>query len=276
MESDSLNGTGKEIQTGGLPMKIETRYLSGRQADTKTTLFGRTMELPVCFYREQEEYCGKGDVQEDKEAEKEKRTTSLTEDIEIIPPYEDVKKIEAVLEKTAEHHALAAGIALDMLFDEKGNYQKDRTGMMGPKTVDDLKYLQKCADKLAIPFLVKGVLSQRDAYQCLKAGVSGIILSRPAWLQEKSITPLEVLPEILKVTAGEMKVLVELEDMGNAFAALVLGADAVCRSPFPEENRQETLLSMQNKLRCLMSVAGCSDLSVRDSTVIWKNQKEDR
>ena len=258
-------------------MKIETRYLSGRQADTKATLFGRKMELPVCFYREQEDHCGRENAQEDRETEKEKWTASLAEDIVLIPPYEDREKIEAALKKAAEDNALAAGIALDMLFDEKGNYQRDRKGMMGPKTADDLKYLQSCAEKPGIPFLVKGVLSKRDAYQCLKAGVSGIILSRPAWLKEKSITPLEALPEILKVTAGEMTVLMELEDadMKNAFAALALGADGVCRSLFPEENRQETLIFMQNELRCLMSAAGCSDLSCMDSTVIWKGQKED-
>ena len=33
---------------GEIPMKIETRYISGRQADTKTVLFGKAMELPVC------------------------------------------------------------------------------------------------------------------------------------------------------------------------------------------------------------------------------------
>ena len=56
-------------------MKIETRYISGRQADTKTVLFGKTMELPVCLYGE--------------------------EGIVIIPPYEDRKKIETELEKAA-------------------------------------------------------------------------------------------------------------------------------------------------------------------------------
>ena len=54
-------------------MKIETRYISGRQADTKTVLFGKAMELPVCFYGE--------------------------EGIVIIPPYEDRKKIETELER---------------------------------------------------------------------------------------------------------------------------------------------------------------------------------
>ena len=38
---------------GEIPMKIETRYISGRQADTKTVLFGKAMELPVCFYGEE-------------------------------------------------------------------------------------------------------------------------------------------------------------------------------------------------------------------------------
>lgn len=250
-ESDSLKGTGKEIQTGGLPMKIETRYLSGGQADTKTTLFGRNMELPVCFYTD--------------------------EGIVVIPPYEDVEKIEAALEKAAKAHALAAGIALDMLFDEKGKYLEIPGGMTGPKTMEDLQDLQSFAKKAGIPLLVKGILSQRDAYQCLKAGVSGIILSRPVWLKEKSISPIEALPEILKVTAGEIPVLVELEnaDMADTFTAMALGADAVCRKLLQGEEREEILCSMQDELRCLMSAAGCRDLSHMDSTVIWKNLKED-
>ena len=136
------------VQMGEIPMKIETRYISGRQADTKTVLFGKAMELPVCFYGE--------------------------EGIAIIPPYEDRKKIETELEKAAAGNALAAGIALDMMFNEKGNYLKTTGGMAGPKTAEDLQYLQSFAGQVGIPFLVKGVLSQRDAYQCLKAGVSGI------------------------------------------------------------------------------------------------------
>lgn len=231
-------------------MKIETRYLSGRQADTKTILFGRTMEMPVGFYGE--------------------------EGIVIIPPYDDRAKIETALKKAAEDHALAAGIALDMMFNEKGTYLETTGGMMGSKTMEDLQYFQNFAAKSGIPFLVKGVLSQRDAYQCLKAGVSGIILSRPVWLKEKSISPMEVLPEILKVTAGEIPVLVELDqaDMTDIFTAIALGADAVCRKQLQGENREETLRSMQDELRCLMSVAGCRDLSHMDSTVIWKSQKE--
>ena len=197
-------------------MKIETRYISGRQADTKTVLFGKAMELPVCFYGE--------------------------EGIAIIPPYEDRKKIETELEKAAAAgNALAAGIALDMMFDEKGSYLKTTGGMAGPKTAEDLQYLQSFARQVGIPFLVKGVLSQRDAYQCLKAGVSGIILSRPVWLKKKSISPMEVLPEILKVTAGEIPVLVEMDhaDMTDTFTAIVLGADAVCRKLLQGEDRKE-------------------------------------
>ena len=55
---------------------------------------------------------------------------------------------------------------------------------------------------------------------------------------------MEVLPEILKVTAGEIPVLVEMDhaDMMDVFTAIALGADAVC-----------------------------SDLSHMDSTVIWKS-----
>lgn len=232
-------------------MKIETRYISGRQADTKTVLFGKAMELPVCFYGE--------------------------EGIAIIPPYEDRKKIETELEKAAAGNALAAGIALDMMFDEKGSYLKTTGGMAGSKTAEDLQYLQGFARQVGIPFLVKGVLSQRDAYQCLKAGVSGIILSRPVWLKKKSISPMEVLPEILKVTAGEIPVLVEMDhaDMTDTFTAIALGADAVCRKLLQGEDRKEVLHSMQDELRCLMSVAGCSDLSHMDSTVIWKRQKEE-
>ena len=78
--------------------------------------------------------------------------------------------------------------------------------------------------------------------------MSGIILSRPVWLKKKSISPMEVLPEILKVTAGEIPVLVEMDhaDMTDVFTAIALGTDAVC-----------------------------SDLSHMDSTVIWKRQKEE-
>ena len=84
---------------------------------------------------------------------------------------------------------------------------------------------------------------------------------------------MEVLPEILKVTAGEIPVLVEMDhaDMMDVFTVIALGADAVCRKLLQGEDRKEIVHSMQYELRCLMSVAGCSDLSHMDSTVIWKS-----
>lgn len=115
-----------ESSEGGIPMKIETRYISGRQADTKTVLFGKAMELPVCFYGE--------------------------EGIVIIPPYEDRKKIETELEKAAAGNALAAGIALDMMFNEKGSYLKTTGGMAGPKTAEDCSTCKALPDRWEFPF----------------------------------------------------------------------------------------------------------------------------
>ena len=79
------------------------------------------------------------------------------------------------------------------------------------------------------------------------------------------------------MTAGEIPVLVEMDhaDMMDVFTAIALGADAVCRKLFQGEDRKEIVHSMQDELCCLMSVAGCSDLSHMDSTVIWKRQKEE-
>ena len=95
--------------------------------------------------------------------------------------------------------------------------------------------------------------------------------------EEKEYFAHGSVPEILKVTAGEIPVLVEMDhaDMTDTFTAIALGADAVCRKLLQGEDRKEVLHSMQDELRCLMSVAGCSDLSHMDNTIIWKRQKEE-
>jgi len=94
-------------------------------------------------------------------------------------------------------------------------------------TLEDIKWLRANWDG---NILIKGIQCVEDALMVKEAGVDGIVISTHGGRQmDKSIVPLEILPEVRKAVGKDMTILLDGGVMAGTdiLAAIGLGADAV-------------------------------------------------
>ena len=106
-------------------------------------------------------------------------------------------------------------------------------GGFGTKTVDQIKALRAYTEK---PFLLKGIMTAKNARQAVSAGADGIIVSNHGGrVLPYSASTAEVLPEIVDAVGGQTKIIVDggIRSGADILKALAMGADGVliCR-PF--------------------------------------------
>lgn len=210
---------------------------------------------------------------EDKELEEITATGAAT--IKIIKPHADNKEVFRKIEHAKKAGCFAVGMDIDHAFNGNGGYDNVLGLPMKPKTTEELAdFVQAAGDT---PFIVKGVLSTKDAEKCLKAGCKGIQLSHHHGIINYAVPPLMMLPEILQVTRGEIPVFIDcgIESGMDVYKCLALGATAVSVGrhlmPFLKEGADKTsdrIKEMTGELAATMARSGIRDLKSFDPTVI--------
>ena len=273
---------------------LEMRHIDSEKPDTSFSLFGETFATPImtAALSHLNGVCEAGAVQMAQgakmagavnwtgmgdEKELEEITATGAKTIKIIKPYEDNGMILDRIAHARECGVLAVGMDVDHAFDRSGEYDVVMGWRMRPKTADEIRSFVEAA---GIPFIVKGILSVKDAYKCLMAGVSGIVVSHHHGIMDYALPPLKILPHIVKAVGGKIPVFVDCGILGgtDAFKALALGADGVCAGrtlmePLRTEGGNgvaKALLGMNDELRGVMARTGCRDLSHMDSAVVWQ------
>ena len=273
---------------------VEMRHLDGALPETGLELFGEQFNTPVmtAALSHLGNVCENGMVQmaegarlagavswagmgDEKELEDITATGART--IKIIKPYVDNDYILQRIAHAEKCGVMAVGMDIDHAFSGKGKYDVVLGMEMRPKSLEEMKEFVK-ATKL--PFVVKGVLSVKDAEKCLEAGVKGIVVSHHHGIIDYAVPPLMILPEIVRVVQKQIPVFVDcgIESGSDVFKALALGADAVCvgralMGPLQvngAEGVQEKIASLTEELAGIMARTGASDLSQIDPSVIWK------
>ena len=198
--------------------------------------------------------------------------------VRIIKPYEDRDKMLDQMEFAERSGALAVGIDIDHIFG-MGQYDVVMGERMAPQTKEDLKAYVKAT---GLPFVVKGVLSVRDAVKCAEAGAKGIVVSHHHGRMPYAVPPLMVLPEIAEALQGSgVKIIVDcsIDTGADAYKALALGADAVSvgRAILPSLQEKGTagaeqyIKEMNDELSMMMSFTGFSNLKELDASALWIN-----
>ncbi len=131
-----------------------------------------------------------------------------------------------------------------------------------------------------LPFIIKGVLSVRDAVKCLEIGAKGIVVSNHGGRLNGTLPPLAVLPGIVKVIDGQIPVFVDCGICSgmDAYKALALGATAVSVGghliPYIKKGGGEgvasRILEMTEELRGVMAYTGVRTLKEFDASVIHR------
>ena len=274
---------------------LESRYIDSDLPSTKLELYGRSFDTPVMtaalshlgntaengmvIYAQAAakanavHWVGMG---EDKELEDITATGAAT--IKIIKPHADNKEVFRKIEHAKKAGCFAVGMDIDHTFNGSGGYDNVLGLPMKPKTTEELRDFVDAAE---IPFIVKGVLSTKDAEKCLKAGCKGIQLSHHHGIMSYAVPPLMMLPEILQVTRGEIPVFIDcgIESGMDVYKCLALGATAVSVGrhlmPLLKEGADKTagrIKEMTGELAATMARTGVKDLKSFDPTVIHQRR----
>lgn len=270
---------------------LETRYIDSDLPSTKMELWGEQFETPImtAALSHLHDICedamaefGRGakmagavhfmGMGEDDELEGILATGAKT--IKIIKPHENNEVVFHKIHHAVKNGAFAVGMDIDHSYGQRGTYDVVCGLPMKPKSLEEMKEFVKAEN---VPFVVKGVLSTKDAEKCVEAGVKGILVSHHHGIMPYSVPPLMVLPEIVKAVDGQMKIFVDcgIESGMDVFKALALGADAVCVGRDlmgPLKNKGEGVLERINQLNgelaTIMARTGARTLKEIDPSVL--------
>jgi 4-hydroxymandelate oxidase len=211
------------------------------------------------------------------EAELEAITATGAKTIKIIKPHADNNIIFRKIEHAEKCGVLAVGMDIDHAFNSKGQYDNVLGHPMTSKTFDEIKAF---INATKLPFIIKGVLSEQDAYKCLEAGAKGVVISHHHGILHYAVPPLMILPKIAKAIGKSMAIFVDcgVSSGIDVFKALALGATAVSvgralMEPLREEGANgvyEKIKGMTEELSGAMARTCSSDTMHIDPSVIWK------
>ena len=272
---------------------VEMRHIDGVLPSTKLELYGQTFDTPIMMaalshldnVRENGmvemakgaheanavNWAGMGD-----EAELEAITATGAPTIKIIKPYADNDYILQRIQHAEECGVMALGMDLDHSFDSNGNYDVVLGDEMRPKSQAELK---EFINATKLPFIIKGVLSEQDAYKALEVGAKGIVVSHHHGIMNYAVPPLFILPKIAKVINGQIPIFVDcgVTTGMDVFKALALGADAVSAGrvimePLKKDGAEgvkNQIIKMTEELAGVMARTCSKNLANIDPSVIW-------
>ena len=274
---------------------IEPRYIDSDLPSTKFELYGKTFDTPIMtaalshlgntaengmvIYAQAAakanavHWVGMG---EDKELEDICATGAAT--IKIIKPHADNKEVFRKIEHAKKAGCFAVGMDIDHAFNGSGGYDNVLGLPMKAKSTEELADFVKAAE---LPFIVKGVLSTKDAEKCLKAGCKGIQLSHHHGIMSYAVPPLMMLKEILEVVRGEIPVFIDcgIESGMDVYKCLALGARAVSVGRQIKKKKKkgpdataDRIKEMTGELAATMARTGVKDLNSFDASVIHQRK----
>ena len=271
---------------------VETRYIDSELPSTKMTLFGEEFDTPVMTAALSHLHnpadgmaiYGKGAALSNavhwvgmgSDEELEGIVATGAKSIKIIKPHADNAEVFRKIEHAVSIGCFAVGMDTDHAFNANGGYD-DVFGLpMKPKSTSELAEFVAAAK---IPFIVKGVLSPRDAEKCIEAGCAGLVVSHHHGMVQYSVPPLMVLPDIISAVGDAIPVFVDCGIVSgmDAYKCLALGAKAVSvgRHLMPllkdgPEAVAQRIQEMNAELAGIMARTGVKSLDDMDPTVIHR------
>lgn len=152
------------------------------------------------------------------------------------------------------------------------------TSSPGAPAPMDWAFIDAARKGLAVPVLVKGVMTIADAREAVKRDVGGIIVSNGSQTTAGAVSPIDVLPRIVDAVAGKMPVLVDggFRRGADILKALALGAKAVLvarpvmwgLAAYGADGVQSVVELLQTDLARMMAGCGKPSLRAIDRTVV--------
>ena len=197
--------------------------------------------------------------------------------VAIVKPMKDKAKVLETFRWAERAGCVALGMDVDAMFYEKAFDEDEGPLYLGPQTIEDLKGYRSA---VSVPFIVKGVLSVRDAEIATKdIGADSLVVSNHGGeVIDYTVPVLDALPRIRKSVGKGVPLFVDggMRRGSDAFKALALGADGVCFAnllvlAFAAHGRKgvaEMLRVLYQELRRIMSYTGCKTVVDIDESVV--------
>lgn len=293
MEGDRWTYSDQTMRDYFDSLYLKMRHIDGRKPDTGIVMYGAAFKTPIMAAALSDSACTDAALRADLtegaamaetaswigigETETPEKAADGAKCVKLIKPYADNKLIFDRIEAAEKCGALAVGIEIDSVFNGRGECSSVRGYELAPKSVEEIR---EFASASKVPFLVKGVLSEGDAYKSVNAGAKGIVVSQPRNAADYAVPPLMILPEIVKAVGKEIPIFLEggIFSGLDVFKALAFGASAVLADftilpPSDEEGAAgiaETITMLNNELKSAMARTGCYDIAHMDASVIVK------
>ena len=223
---------------------IETRLLDPIEADTNVTLFGTKMKTPAfCSALSKPPYMSDPDMIEAVRGVGKAGSVMMlgiggsellqsaidtgTPIVKMVKPYRDTNLIYQKVQDAQARGCVAVGIDVDHFH---GGYRDGRsrlTDTFAPKRTEEIS---QAISLTKLPFILKGILSTRDALRAEEIGASAIIVSNHGWGSfDFGVPSIMKLPEIAAAVGDKLIVLVDsgFRTGNDVFKGLALGAKGV-------------------------------------------------
>ncbi len=187
----------------------------------------------------------------------------------IIKPLVDLDKLISEVKACEEAGCLLTGVDTDSVAGLKPAGDTPHfPGLARPLSVSELKEVR---ESVKIPFILKGILSEKDVRSALEIGADGIVVSTHAgYAMDYAPSPLEVIRKLKKASNGQLKIIVDsgITRGSDIVKALCLGADAVFLGRLivwgllfgGEEGVSWILSLMAEEMRHTMALLGVKDI----------------
>lgn len=198
--------------------------------------------------------------------------------IKIIKPYKDHDLIYEKIQQAEKLGAMAVGMDVNFCFGGKVKDSIIRENMMGPVSMSELK---RYMSSTKLPFVVKGVLSIKDAIKSIEAGAAAIVVSNHGGsIIDYAVPPLKMLPDIARHLEGKIPIFLDggILRGSDVFKALALGAQGVLvgrtlmagLAAGQSTGVCEIVTGLTEELLRIMNLTGSKDIYNIDPNVLWQ------
>ncbi len=195
--------------------------------------------------------------------------------IAIFKPRSDDGEIIKRIHAAEEAGACAVGMDIDAVVF-KTMAMKNQS--VGPKS---LSALQDLVSSTKLPFILKGIMTTRDAELAVKAGAKGIIVSNHGGrVLDEMAGSMDVLEDIVSAVKGQVDILIDggFRRGVDIMKALALGAEmvligrpiAIACVGAGAEGTSFYLKTIQTELKKAMILTGCQKLADIDRSLIMR------
>ncbi len=277
---------------------IETRFLDPVEPDTSLTLFGEKLKTPTfCSALSKPNYMTDSDMIDlvrgigragsmmmlgigGSELLQSAIDTGVPV-VKMVKPYRETELIYKKVRDAESRGCVAVGMDIDHFYGTFLDGKATRTEIFAPKQTDQVR---QAISETKLPFILKGVLSVRDAERAIEIGASAIVVSNHGWgAFDFGVPSIVALPEVVKAVGSRLTVLVDsgFRTGNDIFKGLALGAQGIgftnpvllAAGAGGADGVEQLIGFVTNELKRSMAISGCPDLSAIDRSLLVVSPK---